>query len=67
MSLYKDTKAIVHTDFFEIVTEVLQGDKLGPYLFIVCQDYELTTSIDLMKENGLNWKTQEADHKPQNL
>ena len=32
---------------------MLQGDTLAPYLFIVCQDYLLRTSIDLMEENGL--------------
>ena len=37
------------TDFFDIVAGVLQGDT---YLFIVCLDYVLRTSIDLMKENG---------------
>ena len=36
-------------DFFDIVAGVLQGDILAPYLFIICQDYILQTSIDLMK------------------
>ena len=40
------------TDFFDIVVDVLQGDTLVPYLFIICLDYLLRTSIDLMKENG---------------
>ena len=40
------------TDFFDIVASVLQGEKLVPYLFIICLDYMLRTSIDLMKENG---------------
>ena len=31
---------------------VLQGDTLAPYLFIICLDYALRTSIDRMKENG---------------
>ena len=35
-----------------IVTGVLQGDMLAPYLFIICIDYVLQTSVDLMKENG---------------
>ena len=29
---------------------LLQGDMLTPYLFIICLDYVLQTSIDLMKE-----------------
>ena len=30
---------------------VMQGDTLAPYLFIICRDYILQTSIDIMKEN----------------
>ena len=41
------------TDFFDIVAGMLQGDTLAPYLFIICLDYILWASIDLMKENGL--------------
>ena len=57
MMLYKITKENVcspdgNTDFFNIVTGVLQRDTLAPYLFIICLDYVLRTSIDLMKENG---------------
>ena len=40
------------TDYFDIVAGVLQGDTLAPYLFIICLDYVLRTSIDLIKENG---------------
>ena len=40
------------TDFIDIVAEVLKGDSLTPYLFIISLDYVLRTSIDLMKENG---------------
>ena len=44
--LYKDTKAMVHlpngnNDFFDIITEVLQGDILPPFLFMICLDYIL--------------------------
>ena len=35
-----------------IVASALQEDTLAPYLFIICLDYVLKTSIDLMKENG---------------
>ena len=38
------------TDYFNIVAGVLQGDTLAPYLFIICLDYMLRMSIDLMKE-----------------
>ena len=57
MMLYKNTKVKLRspdgdTNYFDIVADVLQGDALAPYLFIICQDYVLRTSIDLMKENG---------------
>ena len=37
-------------DYFNIVAGALQGDTLAPYLFIICLDYVLRTSID--KDNG---------------
>ena len=40
------------TDYFDIVAGVLQGDTLAPYLFIICLDYVLRTSIDKIKENS---------------
>ena len=40
------------TEYFDIVAGVLQGDTLAPYLFIICLDYVLGTSIDKNKENG---------------
>ena len=67
MMLYKNMKAMVcspdgDTDFFYIVTGVLQGDTFVPYSFIICLDYVL---IDLIKENGFALKWQEADNIPQ--
>ena len=40
------------TEYFDIVAGVLQGDSLAPYLFIICLDYVLRTSIDKIRENG---------------
>ena len=40
------------TEYFDIVAGVLQGDALAPYLFIICLDYVLRTSIDKIRENG---------------
>ena len=40
------------TEYFEIVAGVLQGDTLAPYLFIICLDYVLRTSIDKIRENS---------------
>ena len=40
------------TEYLEIVAGVVQGDTLAPYLFIICLDYMLRTSIDKIRENG---------------
>ena len=55
--LYKNTKVKVRsldgdTEYFDIVAGVLQGDTLAPYIFIICLDYVLRTSIDKIRENG---------------
>ena len=55
--LYRNTKVKVQspdgdTEYFDIVAGVLQGDTLAPYLFIICLDYVLRTSIDKIRENG---------------
>ena len=42
----------METHYFVIVVGVQQGDILVPYLFIICQDFVLRMSIELMKENG---------------
>ena len=57
MILYRNTKVKVRspdgdTEYFDIVVGVLQGDTLAPYLFIICLDYVLRTSIDKIRENG---------------
>ena len=41
------------TPFFDITTGVLQGDTLAPYLFIICLDYIMRTSIDNNSQYGL--------------
>ena len=54
--LYRNTKVKVRSPdgdrIFDIVAGVLQGDTLAPYLFIICLDYVLRTSIDKITENG---------------
>ena len=57
MILYWNTKVKIRspdgdTDYLDIVAGVLQGDTLAPYLFIICLDYVLRTSIDKIRENG---------------
>ena len=55
--LYRNNKVKVrspdgNTEYFDIVAGVVQGDMLAPYLFIICLDYVLRTSIDKIRENG---------------
>ena len=57
MMLNRNTKVKVRfpdgdTDYFDIVAGVWQGDTLALYLFIICLDYVLRTSVDKIKENG---------------
>ena len=57
MVLYKNTEVNIRsadgaTDLLDIVASIQQGDTLAPYLFVICRDNVLQTSIDLMKENG---------------
>ena len=68
MILYRNTKVKVRspdgdTEYFDIVAGVLQGDWLAPYLFIICLDYMLRTSIDKIRENY--WQRKEAEGTPQ--
>ena len=56
--LYRNTKVKVRspdgdTEYFDIVAGVLQGDTLAPYLFIICLDYVLRTSIDKIKKKKI--------------
>ena len=55
--LYRNTEVKVrstdgNTEYFDIVAGVLQGDTLAPYLFSICLDYVLRTSIEKIRENG---------------
>ena len=55
--LYRNTKVKVRsldrdTEYFDIVAGVLQGETVAPYLFIICLDNVLRTSIDKIRENG---------------
>ena len=65
MMLYRNNKGRSpdgETDYFDIVAGVLQGDTLAPYLFIICLDYVLGTSIDKIKENGFK-RTKERSRR----
>ena len=55
MMLYKNMKVRSpdgDTDNNDFVAVVLHGDTLAPYLFIMCLDYVLRTTIDKMEDNG---------------
>ena len=49
------------TEYFDIVAGVLQGDTLAPYLFIICLDDVLRTSIDKIRENGFELTKQRKE------
>ena len=71
MILYRNTKVKVcspdgGTDYFYIVAGVLKGDTLAPYLFIICLDYVLRTSIDKIKENGFKLTKERNRRYPTN-
>ena len=67
--LYRNTKVKVRspdgdTEYFDIVAGVLQGDTLAPYLFILCLDYVLRTSIDKIRENGFELTKKKSRRYP---
>ena len=67
--LYKNMKVKVHsldrdTDYFNIIAGVLQGDTLAPNLFIICLDYVLKTSIDIMKDNSFKLAKERSRRYP---
>ena len=53
-----------NTGCFDIVAGVLQGDTLAPYLFIICLDYVLRTSINKIKENGIKLTKERSRRYP---
>ena len=57
MMFYNNNRLMVRspdgdTPYFGITTDVLQGDTLAPFLFIICLDYILKTSFDKNRELG---------------
>ena len=58
--MYENTSALVvipegNTDIFQVDTDVLQGDPLAPFLFIICLDNNL--SISIFRPDGLTLKS----------
>ena len=67
--LYRNTKMKVHsldgdTEYFDVVAGVIQGDTLAPYIFIICLDYVLRTSIDKIRENGFKLTKKRSRRHP---
>ena len=52
------------TDYFDIGAGVLQEDVLALYMFIICLNNVLRTSIDLMKENGFTLAKERSRRYP---
>ena len=52
------------TDYFNIVAGVIQGDTLAPFLFIICLNYVIRTSIDKIKENGFKLTEESSRRYP---
>ena len=68
--LYRNTEVKVRSpdgdiEYFDIVAGVLQGDTLAPYLFIICLDYVLRTSINKIKKTASSWQRKKAEGTPQ--
>ena len=46
------------TDLFVHITGLLNGDALAPYMYIICGDLILSSSVDLIKEDSFTQKRQ---------
>ena len=66
MMLYRMSKVKVRSPDgdTDIVAEVLKGDILAPYLFIICLYYVLLTSMDKIKENGFKLTKERSRRYP---
>ena len=65
MILYRNTKVKVRspdgdTEYFDIVA----GVHKGTYIFIICLDYVLSTSVDKIRANGFELTKKEAEQVP---
>ena len=54
----------METEYFDFVAGVQQGDTLAPYLFIICLDYVLRTSINKIRENGFELTKKRSRRHP---
>ena len=49
---------------FDILADVLQGETLALYPFIICLDDVLRTSIDMIKDNGFTLAKERSRRYP---
>ena len=54
----------METEYFDVVAGVRQGDTLAPYLFIICLDYVLRTSIDEIRESSFKMTKKRSRRYP---
>ena len=54
----------METVYFDIVAGVLKGDTFVPFLFIICVEYMLRTSIDKMKDNSFKLTKERSRRYP---
>ena len=67
--LYSNTKSTIltpdgETEHFDILADILEGDTLAPFLFIIVIDYIMRVSVDTMKENGLIYQPRRNSRHP---
>ena len=67
--LYTNTRSSIvtpdgETESFDILSGILQGDTLAPFLFIIVIDYIMRISVDTMKENGLMYRPRRSSRHP---
>ena len=67
--LYSNTKSTIltpdgETEHFDILADILEGDTLAPFLFIIVIDYIMRVSVDTKKENGLLYQPRRSYRYP---
>ena len=67
--LYSNTRSSVltpdgETEPFDIISGILQGDTLAPFLFIIVIDYIMRISVDTINEKGLQYQPRRSTRHP---
>ena len=67
--LYSNTYSSVltpdcETEPFDVLTGILQGDTLAPFLFIIVVDYIMRTSVDTINEKGFQYQPRRSSRHP---